>query len=263
MHKAPRLLHASPGSSLRLLGASTYRAAAGQDFPRHWHSAWEITYYKAGQIGCTIGETLYLVEPGMILMTPPDTPHTEHAWTAYENIYFSVDAPADQPWPREYRDDASGSTAAICSAVLREHSGRGQGRDAMLAALLMQLDILLRRANERFDLTASERLVRDAEHLIEERWSARVTIAEVAREVGSSPSHLRAEFARLRGYSPLAYLHSARLRHSLAMLRTSTLTLDAVATVCGYDSASHLSRHVKRATGKSPGALRDSAAVEQ
>jgi AraC-like DNA-binding protein len=42
------------------------------------------------------------------------------------------------------------------------------------------------------------------------------------------------------------------VRHALNLLRTSDITIEAVALQCGYDSASHLSRHIKRATGKAP-----------
>jgi transcriptional regulator GlxA family with amidase domain len=67
---------------------------------------------------------------------------------------------------------------------------------------------------------------------------------------------LRAYFARLRGCSPLAYVQKVRLQHAWMFLTTSDITLDRIAELSGYDSASHLSRHVKRACGKSPGSLR-------
>jgi transcriptional regulator GlxA family with amidase domain len=51
-------------------------------------------------------------------------------------------------------------------------------------------------------------------------------------------------------------LQEIRVRHALNLLRTSDITIEAVALQCGYDSASHLSRHIKRATGKTPGSLR-------
>ena len=46
------------------------------------------------------------------------------------------------------------------------------------------------------------------------------------------------------------------MRRAVSLLHSSTLTLEAIASMCAYDSASHLSRMVKRAAGKSPGALR-------
>jgi AraC-like DNA-binding protein len=83
-----------------------------------------------------------------------------------------------------------------------------------------------------------------------------IRIATVAAELGISPSGLRASFARLRGTSPRAALQHVRLRHALGHIRNSTLPLQAIADLTGYDSVSHLSRQIKAATGSPPGALR-------
>ena len=103
---------------------------------------------------------------------------------------------------------------------------------------------------------AAEQLVAQAERIFEERFASRIRIATVAAELGISPSGLRASFARLRGTSPRAALQHVRLRHALGHIRNSTLPLQAIADLTGYDSVSHLSRHIKAATGSSPGALR-------
>jgi AraC family transcriptional regulator len=47
-----------------------------------------------------------------------------------------------------------------------------------------------------------------------------------------------------------------RLDRARALLRETALPLADVAAACGYAGASHLSRHVKAATGATPGQLR-------
>jgi transcriptional regulator GlxA family with amidase domain len=126
----------------------------------------------------------------------------------------------------------------------------------MLSLLLGQIDILLRRAYVQRRLSPRERLVRDAERWLEERFAERVVLKDLASEVGVSPSYLSAQFMRLRGRTPMAYLQELRVQHALMLVRNSNLGLETIASLCGYDSASHLSRHVKRATGKSPGSFR-------
>jgi AraC-like DNA-binding protein len=105
-------------------------------------------------------------------------------------------------------------------------------------------------------VTSAEQLVTQAERIFEERFAARIRIATVAAELGISPSALRASFARLRGTSPRTALQNVRLRHALSHIRNSTLPLQVIADLTGYDSVSHLSRHIKAATGSAPGALR-------
>ena len=260
MHETRRFLHESPSAALLLRGAGAYAARRGQDFPPHQHSTWEVTYYRAGHIRCVMGADVYDVGPGTILINPPTLIHSERADTAYANYFIAVDAPPDHPWPRRCHDDDL-SLGSLCGALLREWHSRAPDRERMLTALLTQLDIRLLRAHERPRLSSAESLVRDAERLLEERFAGTVRIGDIARDLGVSSSVLRAYFARLRGHTTLAHLHAVRVRHALALLRTSDLTLDAIAALCGYDSASHLSRHVKRATGRNPGALRGAAEV--
>ena len=256
MHETPRIMHETPPGGLRVLGAGAHDARQGQDFPPHQHPTWEITYYRVGRIRCAMGAAVYDVAPGAVLINPPAMVHAERADTAYANYFVVVDAPADHPWPWRCQDDAERSLGRLCGALVREWIGCSPDRDRILAALLTQLDIHLRRAHERPLLAPAERLVRDAERLIEERFAGAPRIADIARELGVSPSALRAHFARLRGRTPRDHLRDVRVRYARALLHTSDLPLDAIAALRGYDSASHLSRHVKRTTGKSPGRLR-------
>jgi len=256
MHETPRMMHETPPDGPRVLSVGAYEASQGQHFPPHQHPTWEITYYRAGRIRCVMGADVYDVDPGAVLVNPPATVHAEWADTAYANYYVVVAAPVDHPWPRRCHDDDERTLGHLCGALAREWGGCAPERDRMLAALLTQLDVRLRRAHERPLLASAERLVCDAERLIEQRFSGAIRIADIAHELGASPSALRAHFARLRGHTPRAHLQAIRVRHARALLRTSDLPLDAVAALCGYDSASHLSRHVKRTTGKSPGMLR-------
>jgi transcriptional regulator GlxA family with amidase domain len=125
----------------------------------------------------------------------------------------------------------------------------------MIGLLMTQLDWMLRDQSTA-GAGPGERAVREAEWLFEERFARPLTVASVAAEVGLSGSALRAHFARQRNCSPADALQKVRLRQALALLSGSDLTLDRVAAACGYHSASHLSRHVKSATGRAPGKWR-------
>lgn len=242
--------------SLQLLGAGVHAAGPGKDYPLHAHTSWELVYYVRGRITCPIGDETYAATPGTVLLTPPRTFHAELSRTGYANRFLQVDAVAGRPWPRVCFDDGERSLGRVFDAIVRESAQPGDESDRMCSLLLDELDLLLRRAAAASPVTAAEQLVAQAERIFEERFASGIRIAEVAAELGISPSGLRAAFARLRGTSPRAALHHVRLRHALGHIRNSTLTLQAIAELTGYDSVSHLSRQVKAATGSAPGALR-------
>ncbi len=260
MHEAPR--DAGPPQRSRteikprLLGAGTHVAAPGQDFPLHSHGSWEVVYYASGRARCPIGDETYDGVPGTILATPPRTPHAELTVTGYANRFIQLDAPPGRAWPRVSYDDDVGSVGRLFDALTHEFLRPAPDRQQMLALLTEQLDLQLRRASAVRPAGVAEQTVAAAERLIEQRFADRLRIADLCLELSCSPSALRAYFGRLRGLSPRAYLRSVRLRHALGYLRNSTLTLQTIAELCGYDSVSHLSRHVKAETGAAPGALR-------
>jgi len=256
MHEPSEKMHESPAYSVELLSGGAHFAAKGQDFPAHKHPNWELVYYRTGHIRCPQGDIEYTSVPGLLLLNPPNTVHSEIARTAYSNYFVQLRVNGRADWPLSVYDDGSLGLQGIFGAIVRELNGSRAFRSEMLDILAKQLQITVRRAHLTTGASPAEVLVFQAESTIEERFRERVQVNAVARELGCSPSALRAYFAVHRQISPHAYLQSVRLRNALAFLRNSSLTVQSVAEQCGFDSASHLSRVVKKATGMSPGQVR-------
>lgn len=250
-----------PQLKLRLIHSGAYEAAQGNDFPAHKHPNWEFIYYRSGRIRCPTGDDVYTGEPGVMLFYPPGMVHSEIADSAYTNFYMTINAPPDVAWPRMHRDDPQGVFFGVYRDIVTAYNGRTSDRETILTILLDYLAVLLERIQTQQQLSKAEILVREAEKLLEARYALRITVTEIAQTLGVAPSVLRAHFAQQRGYSPMARLQAIRLQHALAIISNSDLTLDTIAHLCGYDSASHLSRYIKRATGKSPGMFRRKSAT--
>ncbi len=254
MHSFCPILHKTPRVSLKLAGP--YEAGQGKDMPFHCHDWWELIYYRKGSIDSIVGSQVFRGEPGVVVPIPPQVAHAELALTPYANYWIQLIAPVNHPWPHVCFDDEHGMFGHVCGALAREWNSQSHCRDDMIELLVAELDILLQRSLEQTLVSADELLVRKAQRIIQERYNQRLRIADIASEVGVSPSFLREIFVALRGESPRAYLQSLRVQRALGILRNSNAPLETVADACGYDSASHLSRYVKRATGQSPGTWR-------
>ena len=277
MHGRNEALYPAP----RLLAIGSRAADDGAHLPIHQHPEWELVYYRRGRARATIGDHTYDGVAGVLLTTPPRTPHAEFAMATYASTYLAVDAPADQPWPRLAFDDADHSLGRIIAALAREAAaltvgapspagaepagalpgsaattGGAAGHRHMVDLLVAELDVLLRRAAAKRAPSSAERLIAQAEWLIEQRHAEPLRITQIAAELGASATHLRSRFVALRGHTMQDHLHAVRLRHALGELRDSTRTLETIAERTGFSSASHLSRRVKEATGLTPGEVR-------
>jgi AraC-like DNA-binding protein/quercetin dioxygenase-like cupin family protein len=258
----------TPVAHIPILSGGLHHAEKGQHYPAHYHPTLELILYRTGQIewhGEVQGEDVVVhTQPGMVLLTPPNVLHFERAHTAYSHTYFLLDQEVFAGFfrghsfteVRTFFDDRNHSLEQVMVALTREWHGNNLHRERMIEHLFNQMVILFERLETEPEPAAAERLVRKVERILEERFATPPTIPDIAAELGVSSSLIRMHFAKLRGYSPKTYLQTVRLNRVLDLIKGSSLSLEDIADLTGYDSASHLSRHVKQATGETPGAFR-------
>lgn len=86
--------------------------------------------------------------------------------------------------------------------------------------------------------------------------SAGLGLPRLAAEAHLSEFHFARMFRVSMGCTVHDWVAARRLDRARALLRETALPLADIAAACGYAGASHLSRHVKAATGATPGQLR-------
>jgi AraC-like DNA-binding protein len=79
-----------------------------------------------------------------------------------------------------------------------------------------------------------------------------VTLRDLARQTGLSPSHLCRVFRQGTGMTPHAYQLQIRVRRAKTLLLAGCPIAQA-ATEAGFWDQAHLTRHFKRTIGVSPG----------
>lgn len=97
---------------------------------------------------------------------------------------------------------------------------------------------------------------RRAMDFIRDRLGENLTLSEIAAAVGFSPSHFSALFRRSLGIPPHQYVIQQRVERARSLLlQCPELTIARVAAQVGFADHSHLSRHMKRLLGVTPGKI--------
>jgi AraC-like DNA-binding protein len=105
---------------------------------------------------------------------------------------------------------------------------------------------------------AHRELVADARSAIAVHLADRVSLDDLATEIGTSPYHLARVFRAETGKSLHGYRDELRLRTSLPLVtETSGPDLTWIALELGYSSPSHFSDRFRRLFGVPPSAVRD------
>ena len=113
------------------------------------------------------------------------------------------------------------------------------------------LDLARRIERPRAAAAVSEPLL-SVRRMISTAPGSRITLPDMARAAGMSPSSFSARFKKAFGLSPKAYLLQHRMRHAAHLLANRNRTISEIAAEVGYDDLFHFSKTFKKHFGMSP-----------
>ncbi|QGG55704.1 AraC family transcriptional regulator [Paenibacillus sp. B01] len=102
---------------------------------------------------------------------------------------------------------------------------------------------------------AARRQVDQAVRWLQTHYAEPVSIQELARRLGYHRTHLSKLFRAFTGLSPMQYLGELRMSRAKDLLATD-LSVEQIASSCGYADPLYFSRHFRRSFGLSPTAYR-------
>lgn len=96
-----------------------------------------------------------------------------------------------------------------------------------------------------------------AKRLIENSYTKKLTLKELAKVSSFSASHFSAEYKRYFGISPLQYQNRLRMKEAAYLLRNINLSISEIAEMVGYPDIYHFSKQFKKYYDQSPKSMRD------
>ena len=108
-----------------------------------------------------------------------------------------------------------------------------------------------------FRYAARDKVLTDALLIMEGALELPIEIGEIASMLKVSHRQLDRVFRRSLGASPSHYYRDMRITRASGLLKQTGLSVGEIALACGFQSASHLSRHFKRKFDMSPNRFRN------
>lgn len=81
-------------------------------------------------------------------------------------------------------------------------------------------------------------------------------LQDMAAVAHVSPSYFSTLFKRFNGVSPVEYITLRRIQRATELIRTTSLSLSAVATVCGFHNDTNFYKAFRKVTGRTPSSYR-------
>ena len=219
--------------------------------PPHSHPMWEIVIYTEGEGETTVGRQRLPMAPGVVICMPPRLVQEERSRAGYRNIYMLLDdIPHLPPRPACFHDEPDQPFLGLATLLNREFHHRRRGWQRTVHSLLEMLFVYLDRWRQEEGpgpaVTQLERILIDNLH------NPGFSIAEAMAQVPVSPNHLRRQFQRATGKTPIAYLTDLRIAEARTLLGTCGYTVREAALRVGYTDPYYFSRLFRRKTGLPP-----------
>ncbi|WP_299783589.1 AraC family transcriptional regulator [uncultured Roseobacter sp.] len=163
---------------------------------------------------------------------------------------------------QQFRDLPQFSDADLCAAgvMLRDalendDMSSGVMFEAMSRVLLVKL--LQRYGKRRPEEVALTARFTSAHYnrvlaMIRDRLDQSISVDDLAREAGMSPSHFSRVFKETLGSTPMQYVLAYRVEQAIRMMAEPARALGDIALTCGFADQAHFSRSFKQVTGQTP-----------
>lgn len=153
--------------------------------------------------------------------------------------------------------------ADLAARLVRRDLGRDSARKASQILLFDRpRDSSDRQPRGALDLDVKHPKVRRALSLMEEDLERRLTIREIAADVGCTPRQLERSFLADTGRSPGAVYLALRMARARRLVETTDLPMIAIAAEVGFVNAAHFGRSFRKVFGATPTDCRAAARAE-
>ncbi len=241
----------------------------------------EICYIQRGRITWWVGDDVVRLQGGDVYLTWPGEIHggVDNAMEPCHLCFLTVHLPRRPPEgflhlpaqeareltrrlralpQRHFRggEDLFGKFERIHSCA-HEHASPLEILEAR-SSLVSLLAAVVRyglQADQRMNLSPQ---VQQAMTIMERNITAPLLLEPIAQSIGWSLPHFKARFRREVGASPAQHYLHLRVQAAIQAIRQSDAPLVHIALAYGFGSSQYLANCIKRITGKTPSAYRNS-----
>lgn len=256
---------------LRTIGPFTLREnlyAAGTVLPKHSHSQAYITFVIEGVFRERYATRSILCRTGMIRYLPAGEPHENEIQVQSRCLHVSSDPSSfDQlrqhcAVPRRPAEMTGLTTTWLANRLYAEFSRQDTASAMAIEGLVLEILAEVARYEAADNSLLAPHWLKQATEIVESRFLERLSLTEIASEVGVHYVHLSRQFHKYNRCTVGELIRRRRVQYASHLLAHSRTPLAEIALTCGFSDQSHLSFLFKRYMGLSPSKFRSLAGLD-
>jgi AraC family transcriptional regulator len=256
---------------LRTIGPFTLREnlyASGLVLPKHSHPRAYITFVIEGAFRERYANRSILCRTGMIRYLPAGEVHDNEVQARSRCLHVSSDPSSfeqlrQQPAiPRRPAEMNGLTTTWLANRLYAEFSRQDTASAMAIEGLVLEILAEIARSEAADTSLLAPHWLKHATEIVESRFLERLSLSEIASEVGVHYVHLSRQFHRYNRCTVGELIRRRRVQYASHLLAHSRTPFAEIALICGFSDQSHLSFLFKRYMGLSPSKFRSLAGLD-
>lgn len=241
---------------------------AGLVLPNHSHREAHITFLIEGAFLERYSSSAMMCRPGAVRFLPAGELHSNEIESELRCLEIVtgqafLDQLAGQSVVPRKPAQINGLTATwLANRLYAELSREDQASSIAIEGLVLAILAEIARAETRPNSMLVPAWLKQATEIVESRFLERLSLAEIAAEVGVHYVHLSRQFHKYNRCTVGELIRRRRVQYASHLLAHSQTPLAEIALICGFSDQSHLSFLFKRYMGLSPSKFRGLAGQE-
>ena len=237
----------------------------GLIIPRHTHSLDYITFVLEGSFRERYGAHSIFCRTGAVRFLPAGVAHDDEITAGLRCLHIAAEpATLDQlrqdPTIPRRPAEISGLTATwLANRLYMEFSRQDTASEMAIQGVVLELLAEISRSEAADPALVAPHWLRQAVEIVESRFLERLSLSEIAAEVGVHYVHLSRQFHKYNRCTVGELIRRRRVQYASHLLAHSNTPLAEIALTCGFSDQSHLSFLFKRYMGMSPSKFRSLA----
>ncbi|HEY9283822.1 MAG TPA: AraC family transcriptional regulator [Pyrinomonadaceae bacterium] len=226
--------------------------------PRHDHQNAYFCFTLQGVFTEAYGNRMRTCRASTLLFHPAGEIHSDHFHSRVRCFNLQLDSRVHRQIEglNQPADFSGGALTCLATKLYREFREMDELSGLVIEGIALELVGTAARSAKASRRACPPWLAR-ARELLHENFADRLTVADVASEVGVHETHLAREFRRYYRCTIGDFVRRRRVEFACRQISTSDAPLSEIAVAAGFFDQSHFGRTFKLLTGMSPAAYRE------
>lgn len=223
-------------------------------FKEHQHTSWEIIYYTEGNGFVNANNTLYPFCSGTVICIPPNTPHSDIAEDAYQNIHLNMfSSLISHSQIYCFQDNSFNDLRQLLEFTYRVCIQKHPYWEELSQNLFTCIEQYIFSISQEQKSGTHPYAEIMAQRILENISNPQFQINSIFEDLFFTPDYLRRLFKNEYGCTPQHFLIKNRIELAAQLLRENA-KVSEVSLMVGFTDVYYFSRVFKLETGLSPSA---------